>query len=89
MTLTSDDGHKVYICFWGIMARSYTSALVLLSGGGRYTGYGLGTRTNQYSRMAEGQRGVPVENRQYTPKKKWAGRGVSRVVTLGFHQDYA
>ncbi|RUO38621.1 hypothetical protein CWE13_02965 [Aliidiomarina shirensis] len=58
-------------------------------GGGKYTGYGLGRRTNQYFRMAEGQRGVRVKNRQYAPKKKWADRGVSQVVTLGFHQDYA
>tara|TARA_R110000772_G_scaffold95317_11_gene193601 strand:- start:8595 stop:9062 length:468 start_codon:yes stop_codon:yes gene_type:complete len=58
-------------------------------GGGKYTGYGLGVRTNQYFRMAEGQRGVPVKNRQYAPKKKWADRGVSQVVTLGFNQDYA
>ncbi|WP_147270469.1 hypothetical protein [Halomonas sp. DQ26W] len=58
-------------------------------GSGKYTGYGLGARTNQYFRMAEGQRGVPVKNRRYAPKKKWADRGVSQVVTLGFHQDYA
>ncbi|TLF45104.1 hypothetical protein FEI13_18380 [Halomonas urmiana] len=58
-------------------------------GGGKYTGYGLGARTNQYFRMAEGQRSVAVKNRQYTPKKKWADRGVSQAITLGFHQDYA
>jgi hypothetical protein len=58
-------------------------------GGGKYTGHGLGSRMNQYFTMAEGQRGVPLKNRQYAPKKKWADRGVSQVVTLGFHQDYA
>jgi|TARA_R110002072_G_C7942579_1_gene532622 hypothetical protein len=58
-------------------------------GGGKYTGYGLGSRTGQYFRMAQGQRGIPVKDRQYVPKKKWAERGVSQVITLGFHQDYA
>lgn len=58
-------------------------------GGGKYTGYGLGSRTGQYFRMAEGQRGIPVKDRQYVPNNKWAERGVSKVVTLGFPQDYA
>lgn len=58
-------------------------------GGGKYVGYGLGARTSQYFRVAEGQRGVPVKDRRYVPKKQWADRGVSKVVTLGFNQDYA
>lgn len=58
-------------------------------GGSKYTGYGLGSRTRQYFRMEGGQRGVPVKDRQYVPKKKWADRSVSKVVTLSFHQDYA
>ncbi|MAL99667.1 MAG: hypothetical protein CL583_14585 [Alteromonadaceae bacterium] len=58
-------------------------------GGGGYVGHGLGSRTSKYVRTAEGQRGVSVADRKYVPKGKWADLRLSKIVTLGFNQDYA
>lgn len=58
-------------------------------GGGNYVGHGLGSRTSRYVKMADGQRSEPVENREYVPSGVWATRGLAKIMTLGFSQDYA
>jgi len=58
-------------------------------GGGRYTGHGIGSRTNKYIRVGEGQRGKSNQDRQYRPVDKWADRGLSKIITLGFTEDFA
>lgn len=57
--------------------------------GRAYTGHGIGSRVNNYIRMADGQRSVPLDRRKYEPKGEWAERDLSNIVTLGFSQDYA
>ncbi|EMN4466409.1 hypothetical protein [Aeromonas hydrophila] len=58
-------------------------------GGGKYIGHGLGSRTNKYTRMVEGQKGVPISEKKYAPRGIWGERGLSKIITLGFEQDYA
>lgn len=58
-------------------------------GGSSYLGHGLGSRTNKYIYVIEGQNGVPISERKYSPKEIWAMRGLSKIVTLGFKPDYA
>lgn len=53
-------------------------------GSGIYEGAGLGSRINHYIRLAEGQNGVRVEDRQYQAIEKWEELGLKSLRTLGF-----
>jgi hypothetical protein len=53
-------------------------------GGRTYEGFGLGSRTGRYSRVAPDQRGVPISERRYVPSKEWEGSGLSAIATFGF-----
>ena len=53
-------------------------------GGGIYTGHGLGARIKNYVRVG----GKDAET-TYLPKGEWAERGLAKIVTLSFEQEYA
>ena len=53
-------------------------------GGGIYTGHGLGARIKRYVCVAK----KDVET-TYQPKGEWVERGLEKIVTLSFEQEYA
>mgnify|MGYP007070654814 FL=1 len=57
-------------------------------GDGRYEGHGIGKRTNAYTQLGKGQRGVPCETRRYLPSKIWAERGLDGIAAIGFEKGY-